>query len=578
MNATGYPGSYPADDPNKVALVENCVFAGQIISNTGKENSLVGGILGGTDNQPSNIKNCLFSGSIISNDNLVGGIVGCLYKGGSEVSGCLVAGTIESTVSGKVVGTIVGQVHNAGNYVITNNYYDSSLNYSSIGKKNNAGANYTDNSAPVAHENLMGANAKDYLPNLFPAENSAWRTTAGYPVPVASATLLDEQDAFEGATVPFTINGNHISKYTIVWGESHLTALQSHEWYNEKDGIADNRAHHDNFKQLLTNADGSITEYNYETALRLQAYIEKICSVKLPIEAASTSTAQYKIVVDSVVWSGVASAELGDVDKYEIYVDGNNLVIKGGSYGATWHALDYLESLDNLILASDYKYTGSYDMITIGMVGDSITHGSNSPLYVWNADNSVSNNLNYTALAYPAQVGRLMWKDAVVYNYGQAGIRVENYRKGDEWPILQANAPKLDYVTIMLGTNDAGEEGIMKDGVWSDADEKLFFDEYKAIVDTLQGLNPNLKFMMANSPSCWQTGLRAVGIPHVLNAQEATYKELSKTHTIGFMDMHTLTAGMKDYFTDKLHPTGEGYVMIANFFADYLKSFAMSNG
>ena len=580
------------------ATISNCVFTGEVVAKANDAGSLVGGILGGTDDGFAIIENCLFAGHIESNDNCVGGIAGRIAADkttnnldgktngavyGSEIRNCISAGTVVNSGTKTAFGAVLGHARKnssgdvPGPIVVANCVYDSADKfgeYTYIGVEDGGiTVTKTDNEG-YTDTQMRGFEALDVLTNL----NAGWKATSGYPVPNPAATMVEEQDAFESATVPFTINGNHISKYTIVWGESHLTALQSHEWYNEKDGIADNRAHHDNFKQLLTNADGSITEYNYETALRLQAYIEKICSVKLPIEAASTSTAQYKIVVDSVVWSGVASAELGDVDKYEIYVDGNNLVIKGGSYGATWHALDYLESLDNLILASDYKYTGSYDMITIGMVGDSITHGSNSPLYVWNADNSVSNNLNYTALAYPAQVGRLMWKDAVVYNYGQAGIRVENYRKGDEWPILQANAPKLDYVTIMLGTNDAGEEGIMKDGVWSDADEKLFFDEYKAIVDTLQGLNPNLKFVMANSPSCWQTGLRAVGIPHVLNAQEATYNELSKTHTIGFMDMHTLTAGMKDYFTDKLHPTGEGYVMIANFFADYLKSFAMSNG
>jgi lysophospholipase L1-like esterase len=129
----------------------------------------------------------------------------------------------------------------------------------------------------------------------------------------------------------------------------------------------------------------------------------------------------------------------------------------------------------------------------------------------------------------------------------------------------------------MLGTNDA--KTLVEDGVWGPDDEKLFFDEYKAIMDTLQGLNPDMKFVMFNSPSCWQKkNVRMVGLPYVLNAQEATYNELSKTHTIGFVDMHTLTAGMKVQFTDDIHPNSEGYVMFANIISDYLKSFMKANG
>jgi lysophospholipase L1-like esterase len=270
-------------------------------------------------------------------------------------------------------------------------------------------------------------------------------------------------------------------------------------------------------------------------------------------------------------------------------VDGNNLVIKGGSYGATWHALDYLESLDNLVLAADYKYTGSYDMITIGMVGDSITHGSNSSMYVYGQnidgdflDADITGGVSqvgvHTTLAYPAQVGRLMWKDVVTYSFGHAGIMLTRYRANSpEWAELLAVASDLDYVTIMLGTNDA--KTLVEDGVWGPDDEKLFFDEYKAIMDTLQGLNPDMKFVMFNSPSCWQKkNVRMVGLPDVLDAQEATYNELSKIHTIGFVNMHTLTAGMKVQFTDDIHPNSEGYVMFANIISDYLKSFMKANG
>ena len=578
------------------ATISNCVFTGEVVAKANDAGSLVGGILGGTDDGFAIIENCLFAGHIESNDNCVGGIAGRIAADkttnnldgktngavyGSEIRNCISAGTVVNSGTKTAFGAVLGHARKnssgdvPGPIVVANCVYDSADKfgeYTYIGVEDGGiTVTKTDNEG-YTDTQMRGLEALGTLTNL----NAGWKATSGYPVPNPAATMVEEQDTFEGATVPFTINGNHISKYTIVWGESHLTALQSHEWYNKTEATDDDK--YDDFKQWLTGENGSVTEYNYETALRLQAYIEKICSVKLPIEAASTSTAQYKIVVDSVVWSGVASAELGDVDKYEIYVDGNNLVIKGGSYGATWHALDYLESMDNLILASDYKYTGSYDMITIGMVGDSITHGSTSSLYVWNANNSVSNNLNYTALAYPAQVGRLMWKDVVVYNYAQAGIMLTRYRDGDEWPILQANAPKLDYVTIMLGTNDALTL-VENDGMWGADDDKLFFDEYKAIIDTLQGLNPNMKFVMFNSPTCWQkNNIRMVGLPYVLNAQEATYNELSKTHTIGFVDMHTLTAGMKVQFTDDIHPNSEGYVMFANIISDYLKSFMKANG
>lgn len=221
----------------------------------------------------------------------------------------------------------------------------------------------------------------------------------------------------------FTINGNDISKYTIVWAESILTSIKTHSKYAQ-------------FKQYLDSE-----EYNLQTAKRLQAYIQELCGVELPIKASSAAASEYEILIGDVSRDGLVYTNFGNVDNYEIYVAGNRLVIRGGSFGATWHALDYLEDLGTLAFDANYRYNGNYDIIAIGVVGDSIIHGSTSSTYVKaGADGPLS---------LPAQLGRLMWKDVATFNYGWAGACLRTdlsspYMKQGEAKDALNHAPELD--------------------------------------------------------------------------------------------------------------------------------------
>ena len=120
---TGGIAGFVKSEDSKVscgpATVTSVCFAGNITTNTGVTGSLIGGIVGGTDNSYATVRNSLFIGSISTNDNQVGGIVGRISQN-SVVDGCVAVGSINKQSS---VGAIVGQLYQAGSFTITDCYY-----------------------------------------------------------------------------------------------------------------------------------------------------------------------------------------------------------------------------------------------------------------------------------------------------------------------------------------------------------------------------------------------------------------------------------------------------------------------
>ena len=249
-------------------------------------------------------------------------------------------------------------------------------------------------------------------------------------------------------------------------------------------------------------------------------------------------------------------------DDYVIDVEGTKLVICGGEYGVTWHALDYLEALLGGLLAedktdyafaSDYTYKGSYHLIRIACIGDSITQGVGA-----------SNAL----LSYPAQMGRYLWKDAIVTNLGSSGSTMRHdlnaYTQRDVYQTALKIAAETDLFTIMLGTNDS-----FYDGSWTNEDSQKFVDNCLDIVKSLFDKNNSLRFVLSNCPRYFGSGGWASLT--VRNLQKNLVPTLNAAgYATTFFDMFSATIKMGEYFPDDLHPDDMGHMKMGEAFAQGL--------
>lgn len=355
--------------------------------------------------------------------------------------------------------------------------------------------------------------------------------------------------------VDFKINGVDLEKFTIVWAESEYVLQQKL------------------YPKYLPSKD-----MNEETAERLQAFFLEKCGIKLDmISDKEKVNYKYEIYVGPVTKNDLYRQLLlgrQTEDDYRIAVVENRMVICGGECGTTWHALDYFEAqveeqLKNngkVSFENKYDYAGQYHLIKIGMVGDSITQGSGSST----KDRGV--------LAHPNQIGRILWKDCLVYNYGRAGRTMredhgDSYMAASIYSEALQGATKMDIMTIMLGTNDA-DRFFGAQGKWTDADDAQFIASCEKMVKSFYDKNNNLKFFLFNAPSCFRADSDYVaGIPDVREAQQAAYDHLKTKgyNMLGFLDVGELTKDMKKYFSDGLHPNDPGHKLLAERIAEYLQ-------
>ena len=160
------------------------------------------------------------------------------------------------------------------------------------------------------------------------------------------------------------IAGNDIKDYTIVYAESPHAA------------------------RAAENPDlYPVYDFDKESAERLAELIFKVTGARLTVALdTATEVGAKEILIGETNRELTKALSLSKVktDEYVIQVSDATLVICGGIYGTTWHALDYIEkefttSLENQIatkeFAADYSYKGNHHMIQIACIGDSITEG-----------------------------------------------------------------------------------------------------------------------------------------------------------------------------------------------------------
>lgn len=338
------------------------------------------------------------------------------------------------------------------------------------------------------------------------------------------------------ASEPLCIGGNDISKYTVVYRRT--------DYYNVLNRLGD----------LIVN------DYDFDrlSAEKLAVLIYSKFGIRLDVKCDDwCDESEYEILVGRTN-RNLHPTDLTE-DEYVIRTEGKKLVVCGGSYGSTWHAIDDLENwiaeqtgsgTDTLDFTAAHNIDSAYDVKVIACIGDSITYGSTStdPAY----------------LSYPANLQRLLWKDYIVYNYGRGGKTMrddleDSYMATEEYRSCLENPIGYDLVLIMLGTNDSA-----RDPLWTSSDNAQFTSSCKTMIDAIQAKNGKAKFVLMNCPAYYGNG--TAGSAWVLNAQKKTFTELyASGYDLTFYDMNRFTSTEmgEALFPDTLHPSDVGYVKMA---------------
>ena len=385
------------------------------------------------------------------------------------------------------------------------------------------------------------------------ATTPAETTTAVITTPVVTTPVVTTPDTTPG-TVPTSfasmkIGETPISDYTIVY------ATSPYESYTKNA----------NTKQYFP-----VYDFDHETANRLADLIFEVTGVRLNVvqDTKSTEVANEILIgkTNRTLTGGVNLADL-TTDDYVLNVVGSKLVICGGAFGTTWHALDYLETLfaDKLAqretkysFATDYSHSGTYHLTVIGCIGDSITQGTGA------SDQSL--------FSYPAQMGRILWKDAIVHNFGDSGSSMRNdldaYTNTQAYMNAVKAAASADIYTIMLGTNDTWQDT----APWTDSDTELYNNSCLGIMASLVKKNANLKFVLANCPAYFGTAGN-IATPKTRQIQEALVSIVNDAgYPTTFFDTYTATKTLRSHFPDTVHPNDMGHLKMAEAFAAYLQT------
>jgi len=377
-------------------------------------------------------------------------------------------------------------------------------------------------------------------------------TSAVVTTPAATTPATTTPTTTEALPTSFTelkIGETPISDYTIVYAKS------PYEVYVK---IAEKKPYF------------PVYDFDHETANRLADLIFEVTGVRLNVvqDTKSTEVAN-EILIGKTNRTLTGGLKLSDLttDDYVLNVVGSKLVICGGAFGTTWHALDYLETLfaDKLAqretkysFATDYSHSGTYHLTVIGCIGDSITQGTGA------SDQSL--------FSYPAQMGRILWKDAIVHNFGDSGSSMRNdldaYTNTQAYMNAVKAAASADIYTIMLGTNDTWQDT----APWTDSDTELYNNSCLGILETLKKKNADLKFVLANCPAYFGTASN-IATPKTRQIQEALVPIVNDVgYPTTFYDMYSVTKTMRLYFPDQVHPNDMGHLKMAEAFAEYLQT------
>lgn len=176
--------------------------------------------------------------------------------------------------------------------------------------------------------------------------------------------------------------------------------------------------------------------------------------------------------------------------------------------------------------------------VKLACVGDSITQGGKKG-------------------NYPSQLQAMLGEQWEVKNFGHSGHTL--LKKGDKpyWnsPRYQeALAFKPDVVIIKLGTNDTKPQN------WRFKDE--FAADYKALVESFQTLESKPRIYVCRPVPVFGKGNFGI-VESGIQAEIPILDALAKEMGLGVIDLHAVLEGKDKLVPDRVHPSKEGYGLMA---------------
>ncbi len=159
---------------------------------------------------------------------------------------------------------------------------------------------------------------------------------------------------------------------------------------------------------------------------------------------------------------------------------------------------------------------------------------------------------------YPEYLQKLMGNASVVCNFGFSGSTVifntsEPYYFNHEFKNAKYFEPTT--VIIMLGTNDAHPD------VYSQI--SAFVPNYVTLIRSIQAISSKPQIFLVEPPPIFNNTL-GVGIDGYLQGVIPSIKEVANQTGLPIIDVYTPLINHPEYFTDGLHPNGDGAKIIAN--------------
>lgn len=180
--------------------------------------------------------------------------------------------------------------------------------------------------------------------------------------------------------------------------------------------------------------------------------------------------------------------------------------------------------------------------LIVACIGDSITEG-------YGIERQCDN-------AYPALLDSILGPDYDVMNFGRSGTTM--MRRGDYpyWTVKElrnALNSHADIVVIKLGTNDC------KAFQW-DADE--YDASYQMLIDTLQAGNPDTRIYLC-LPVPVMADKWTMSDSVIVNGVIPSVRRIAERNRLPVIDLYTPFTGRMELFSDSIHPTRQGALLMA---------------
>lgn len=173
--------------------------------------------------------------------------------------------------------------------------------------------------------------------------------------------------------------------------------------------------------------------------------------------------------------------------------------------------------------------------VRVACVGDSITEGTGYPIDLWT----------------------LLGPNYVVGNFGVGGATVSvdsnsSYMSQPAFEVAQRFEPKI--VIILLGTNDANCNLTESSNV--------FINSYEQLISAFQGLASKPKIWILEPPPIFNNSAGLSSDILTQNVIPEIEQVANQTH-VPIINVNSVFANHSKYFSDGVHPTGDGAAIIA---------------